>query len=61
MRNAELLCDSPRIVDVAAGAAGALAMDGSAMIVKLQGDADDVIAFRRPTLRPRPACSSARP
>ena len=33
------------VVNVLAGAAGALAMDGGAMIVELQGNADDVVAF----------------
>ncbi len=45
MRNADALGDHARVVDVAAGAAGALAMGGGAMIVKLQRHADDVIAF----------------
>ena len=34
-----------RVVDVLAGAAGALAMGGGAVVVKLQGDADHVIAL----------------
>ena len=44
MRNADPLGDGAGIMDVAAGAAGALAVGRSAMIVKLQRDADDVIA-----------------
>ena len=40
------LSDIARVVDVLPGAAGALAMGGRAMIVELQGDADDVVAFR---------------
>ena len=45
MRDADPLGDVARVVDVAAGAAGALAMGGRAMVVKLQRDADHVIAF----------------
>ena len=45
MRNADPLGDVAGVVDVLAGAAGALAMGGRAMIVKLQRDADDVIAL----------------
>ncbi len=46
MRDADPLGDIAGIVDVLAGAAGALAMGGRAMIVELQRDADDVVAFR---------------
>ncbi len=45
MRNADPLGDVARIVDVLPGAAGALAVGGRAMIVKLQRDADDVVAL----------------
>ena len=45
MRNADPLGDVAGVVDVLPGAAGALAMGGRAMIVKLQRDADDVIAL----------------
>ena len=45
MRNADPLGDVAGIVDVAAGAAGALAMGRGAMVVELQRDADDVIAL----------------
>ena len=45
MRNADPLGDIAGVVDVAAGAAGALAMGGRAMIVELQRDADHVVAF----------------
>ena len=45
MRNADPLGDIAGIVDVAPGAAGALAMGGRAMVVKLQRDADDVVAL----------------
>ncbi len=43
MRNAERICNPAGIVDVLAGAAAALAAGGAAVIVKLQGDADDVV------------------
>ena len=46
MRNADPLGDIARIVDVLPGAAGALAMGGRAVIIELQRDADDVVAFR---------------
>ena len=45
MRDAERCGDVARVVDVLAGAAGALAMGRRAMIVELQRDADDVVAF----------------
>jgi hypothetical protein len=45
MRNADPLGDVAGVVDVLPGAAGALAVGGRAMVVKLQGDADDVIAL----------------
>ena len=46
MGNAELGRDVAGVVDVLAGAAGALAVGRGAMVVELQRDADDVIAFR---------------
>src|ERR1700748_1981911 len=46
MRNADPFGDIARVVNVLAGAAGALAMGRRAMIVKLQGDADDVVTLR---------------
>ena len=45
VRNAEAFGDVAGVVNVLPGAAGALAMGGRAMIVELQGDADDVIAL----------------
>jgi hypothetical protein len=45
MRNADPLGDIARVMDVLPGAAGALTMGGGAMIVKLQRDADDVVAL----------------
>ena len=45
MRDADPLGDVAGIVDVAAGAARALAVGGRAMVVKLQRDPDHVIAF----------------
>ena len=45
MRNSNPCRDVACIVDVLAGAAGTLAMGGGAMIVELQRDADDVVAF----------------
>ena len=45
MRDADALGDRARIVDVLAGAAGALAVGRLAMVVELQRDADDVIAL----------------
>ena len=45
MRNADALGDAARVVDVLAGAAGALAMGRRAVVVELQRDADDVIAL----------------
>ena len=47
MRDADALGDRARIMDVAAGAAGALAMGRLAVVVELQRDADDVIALGR--------------
>ena len=46
MRNADPLGDIARVMDVLAGAAGALAMARRAMVVKLQRDADDVVTLR---------------
>src|SRR3546814_14588976 len=43
MRNAEGRGDVPRVVDVLPGAAGALAAGRRAMVVELQGDADDIV------------------
>ena len=45
MRDADPLGDIARIVDVATGAAGALAVGGGAMVVELQRDADHVITL----------------
>ena len=45
MGNAELGGDVARVVNVLSRAAGALAVDRRAVVVKLQGDADDVIAL----------------
>jgi len=45
MRDADPLGDVTRVVNVLTRAAGALAMGGRAMVVKLQRDADDVIAL----------------
>ena len=45
MRDAKPLGHVAGIVDVLPGAAGALAMGGRTMIVKLQRDADDVITL----------------
>jgi len=45
MRDAETRRDIARVVNVLTGATGALAMGRGAMVVKLQRDADDVIAF----------------
>src|SRR6185503_15898938 len=45
MWNADPFGDIAGVVDVAAGAAGALAMGGRAMVVKLQRDPDHVVAF----------------
>ena len=45
MGNAERCRDAARIVDILPGAAGALAVRRLAMVVKLQGDADHVIAL----------------
>ena len=45
MRNADPLGDRAGVVDVLPGAAGALAMGGGAVVVELQRDADDVVAF----------------
>ena len=45
MRNADPLGDIARVVDILPGAAGALAMGGRAMVVKLQRDADDIVAL----------------
>ena len=44
MRNADALGDRAGVVDVLAGAAGALAMGRGAMVVELQRHADDVVA-----------------
>ena len=44
MRNADALGHGAGVMDVAAGAAGALAVGCSAVIVELQRDADDVVA-----------------
>ena len=44
MRNADALGDRAGVVDVLAGAAGALAVGRRAVVVELQRDADDVVA-----------------
>ena len=46
MGNADALGDRARVVDILAGAAGALAVGGLAMVVELQRHPDDVIPFR---------------
>src|SRR5262249_34891100 len=43
--NADPLRHRARVIDVLAGAAGALAMGRGAVVVELQRDADDVVAF----------------
>ncbi len=45
MGNAEGLGHAARIVDVAAGAAGALPVGRGAVVVELERDADDVVAL----------------
>ncbi len=45
MRNADAGRDIARVVNILTGAAGTLAMGRGTMIVKLQGDANDVVAF----------------
>ncbi len=45
MRNADGVGHAARIVDVLAGAAGALAVNGGTVVVELQRHADDVIAL----------------
>ena len=47
MRNADPVGDRAGVVDVLAGAAGALALRGRTVVVKLQGDADDLMARLR--------------
>ena len=47
MGNAEPGRDVARVMNVLAGAAGALAVDRLAVVVELQGDADDVVALAR--------------
>ena len=44
MRDAEMVGHPARVVDVLAGAAGALAAGGGAMVVQLQGNADHLMA-----------------
>ena len=73
MGDAELGRDPAGIMDVLAGAAGALAPHRLAMIVELERDADDLIARpasgaprpprnrRRPTWRRRSACPAGSP
>ena len=65
MGDVDLRGDLSRVMNVLAGATGARPMRGGAMVVKLEGDADDVIALllqqgghdrgnrRRPTWRRR--------
>ena len=45
MRDAHLIGDIARIMDVLARAAGALLLDGGAVIIELQRDPDHVIAL----------------
>ena len=45
MRDTERLGNTAGVVDVLAGAAGTCPVRRGAVIVKLQGDADDIIAF----------------
>ena len=45
MRDADRLRDAAGIVDVLAGAAGALAVRRGAVVVELQRDADDIVAL----------------
>ena len=47
MRDGEALRDVARVVDVLAGAAGPFAVRRRAVVVKLHGHADDVIALAR--------------
>ena len=47
MGDAERVGDAARVVDVLAGAAGALAARRGAMVVELQRDADHVVALGR--------------
>ena len=46
MRDADGARDHAGVMDVLAGAAGALAVGRRAMIVELKGDPDDVVALR---------------
>ena len=46
MGNADALRHRARVVDVLPGATGAGAMRGRAVVVELQGDADDIVALR---------------
>ena len=45
MRDAERFANAACIVDILAGAAGAGAMNGGAMIVKLQRDAEHIVTL----------------
>ena len=45
MRNLQAVGDAARVLNVLAGAAGALAADRLAMVVELKGNADDIVAF----------------
>jgi hypothetical protein len=45
VRDADPLGDRTRVVNVASGAAGALAMRRGAVVVELQGNADHVVAL----------------
>mgnify|MGYP003590051297 CR=1 FL=1 len=45
VRDAKAVGDVARIMDVLAGAAGTLLLDGRAVVVELQGGADDVVAL----------------
>src|SRR5262249_3011722 len=47
MRDRQALGDALRVMDVLAGAAGALLLHRGAVVVKLQRDADDVVTLAR--------------
>ena len=60
VRDAERLGDPARVVDVLAGAAGALAMGRGAVVVELERDADDVVALLREERRDHGRVDAAR-
>jgi hypothetical protein len=45
MRDAERFADAARIVDILAGAAGTGAVNGGAMILKLQRNAEHIVTL----------------